>query len=644
MAIVKMKHLRLCAMLEDREILLKRLQRMGCVEIEEPSVDWNEPPWCNLRRPESDGLSIAKSGHTATQRALELLKEHCPQKNGLFPLRPEISEDTLFDDGATANAQRIVATINDTQTHMTTQTAQLAKLTGQQTALTPWLTLDLPLEPPSSPQLAVAFGSVALNATAETLSQAIGAVSELAEISLVTHDREQQFVVLFCHTSVLDEVIEGLHPFNWSRVNLSGWVGTARVNYDALSVQMDEILQDIAAAKGRIVAVAGARDALRQLEDRYMQEMRREESRARLVDSQRTFYLGGWIPAEACATLDPLVREFTCAFETSDPTPDEYPDVPISLKNNWLTRPLNMVTEMYALPAYNGLDPNPLMAPFFILFYGVMMADMGYGLLMMATGMFLFRRTRPKNGMRNFAGLALLCGMSTFVMGALTGGFFGDFIPQIVLLTTGNVVTLPSLFNPLDDALMVLMGSLVLGVIQIFTGMIISIVKQVRRGETMAAICGEGAWFAVFLTFGIGFAVGQLSIAAIVALAILVLTQGYGKKGILAKTMAILGSLYNNVTGYFSDILSYSRLMALMLAGAVIAQVFNTLGALTGNVFAFLLISMVGNTLNFGLNILGCFVHDLRLQCLEYFGRFYEDGGKAFDPLSIKTKYVDIIE
>jgi V/A-type H+-transporting ATPase subunit I len=125
---------------------------------------------------------------------------------------------------------------------------------------------------------------------------------------------------------------------------------------------------------------------------------------------------------------------------------------------------------------------------------------------------------------------------------------------------------------------------------------------------------------------------------------VLVLTQGYGKKGILGKLGGIGGSLYNNVTGYFSDILSYSRLMALMLAGAVIAQVFNTLGALTGNVVTFVIISLVGNALNFALNLLGCYVHDLRLQCLEFFSRFYEDGGKPFEPIQIDTNYVEIIQ
>ena len=160
----------------------------------------------------------------------------------------------------------------------------------------------------------------------------------------------------------------------------------------------------------------------------------------------------------------------------------------------------------------------------------------------------------------------------------------------------------------------------------------------------MAALCNEGAWFLVFILVGCGFALGQMVPGMIAALVVLIITQSYGKKGIVGKAMGVFGSLYNGITGYFSDILSYSRLMALMLAGAVTAQVFNTLGAMTGNVVLFLMIALVGNALNFALNILGCFVHDMRLQCLEYFGRFYEDGGKPFCPLDHNTKYYKVVK
>ena len=171
-------------------------------------------------------------------------------------------------------------------------------------------------------------------------------------------------------------------------------------------------------------------------------------------------------------------------------------------------------------------------------------------------------------------------------------------------------------------------------------GMAISFVRKIRAGKVLDAVFEEVTWWIVFAGIGL-MAAGVTNLVLYAGLALIVIGplvtgQGFGK------IMGIFGSLYNHVTGYFGDILSYARLMALMLAGSVIAQVFNTLGAIPGNILIFLVISLAGNALNFALNLLGCYVHDLRLQCLEYFGKFYEDGGKPFRPLAMETKYVDI--
>ena len=331
-----------------------------------------------------------------------------------------------------------------------------------------------------------------------------------------------------------------------------------------------------------------------------------------------------------------------CAWEAEDPAPEEIHDVPVRLKNNWLTKPLNMVTEMYSLPAYNNVDPNPLMAPFFILFYGIMMADMGYGLLMFLAGFFISRKYRPKGTMGHLFGLMTLCGVSTFIMGAITGGFFGDFLTQAVLLTTGKEFALPALFTPLDDTLMILLGSMALGLVHIITGMAISFVRKLQNGAVLDAVFEEVTWWVVFLGIGLT-ALGITNLVLYLGILLVVAGPLITGKG-FGKVTGIFASLYNHITGYFGDILSYSRLMALMLAGSVIAQVFNTLGAIPGNIIVFIIISMAGNALNFALNLLGCYVHDLRLQCLEFFNKFYEDGGKPFRPLAMDTKYVDITE
>ena len=441
------------------------------------------------------------------------------------------------------------------------------------------------------------------------------------------------------------EVLEKLKEHGWSRAVFRDLTGTAADNDRRLEQEMEELSQRRAEQERRIAAQAGQREALKRAVDRASVEIDREEGKSRLVETQVAFFLEGWVPEERWDQLRQALSDYPCAWEVRDPEPEEYPQVPVQLKNNWLTRPLNMVTEMYSLPAYGSVDPNPLMAPFFILFYGIMMADMGYGLLMMLASVVVLRRMRPKGTMSHFFGLLGLCGVSTFLMGAVTGGFFGDMIPQVLKILNPESTFVwfwPPLFTPLDDTLMILVGAMALGLIQIVTGMAISFIKKIREGQILDAVWEELTWWIVFA--GLALAVlGVTNVVIILGGVMVLVGSGWNAKG-FGKVTAVFGSLYNHVTGYFGDILSYSRLMALMLAGSVIAQVFNTLGAIPGNLVIFFIISLAGNALNFALNLLGCYVHDLRLQCLEYFGKFYQDGGKPFRPMAVNTRYVDIKE
>ena len=411
---------------------------------------------------------------------------------------------------------------------------------------------------------------------------------------------------------------------------------------DALDQSLADNKKAQEAAAAAIVQDAKSRDVLRMYLDQLRAEAEKDASAERLLTDGTILFFEGWAPAESLREVEKLLQSMDCAWEAEDPAPEEIHDVPVRLKNNWLTKPLNMVTEMYSLPAYNNVDPNPLMAPFFILFYGIMMADMGYGLLMFLAGFFISRKYRPKGTMGHLFGLMTLCGVSTFIMGAITGGFFGDFLTQAVLLTTGKAFALPALFTPLDDTLMILLGSMALGLVHIITGMAISFVRKLQNGAVLDAVFEEVTWWVVFLGIGLT-ALGITNLVLYLGILLVVAGPLITGKG-FGKVTGIFASLYNHITGYFGDILSYSRLMALMLAGSVIAQVFNTLGAIPGNIIVFIIISMAGNALNFALNLLGCYVHDLRLQCLEFFNKFYEDGGKPFRPLAMDTKYVDITE
>ena len=640
MAIVKMKKLRVMAMAGQKEELLRQLLRLGCVEISEPDSKLADPAWAALLQRGTSHLVNKKSEIADVDTALAAIKKYAQLKDGLFIKRRPISEKDFLDTGTADQAKEVAQKIGDLLRSLTQLQSDETRLQTRRAGLLPWKSLDMPLELEGTTytrfRLGVCPGSTDIGQVKTELG-ASGAAAELYEIS---GDKQQKYLLLISLRADEEAALEVLRPHGFSVVTIPDTTGTAADNIARLDAQIAENEKQQSVAVDAIVKSAGARDALRLYADRLTAEAAEETNAERLMTDGTILFFEGWVPAEKLSKVEKLLTSMECAWEASDPTEDEISQVPVLLKNNWLTRPLNMVTEMYSLPAYDNVDPNPLMAPFFILFYGIMMADMGYGLLMILASVLITRAYRPKGTAGHLFALMGLCGVSTFIMGAITGGFFGDFLTQVVLLTTGKDFALPALFTPLDDTLMILVGAMCLGFVQIVTGMVISLVQKVKKGQVMDAVWEEITWFVVFAGIGL-MVLGVTNIVLYVGLVMVVAGPVITGKG-LGKITGIFGSLYNHVTGYFGDILSYSRLMALMLAGSVIAQVFNTLGAIPGNIVVFIIISMAGNALNFALNLLGCYVHDLRLQCLEYFGKFYEDGGKPFRPLAVNTKFVDI--
>lgn len=634
-----MKHLRLLGMESEREALLKAMQDMECVEIS--SIDGSEEALkSGFAKPDDKALMSAQEASRAYRTALASLDRFAPEKKGMFRKRQGVSRAAFFSAESEENARTAAETINGDTRRLGEIESERTKNEALRATLAPWLTVDAPLGGADG-ALAVFFGTVGLNVTDDALKALADSLDGLLTWQQASSDRSLRYLLVMCHGSVKERALSALRDLSFSTVSFRGMTGTAKENDKALAENLAALEKERQEIEQRIAGLGGKREALLEASDRAAIALRREEAKSRLVGTDKVFLLEGWLPADRCAEIEKTLKPFTCAIETREPTEDEYPQVPVQLKNNKLTRPLNMVTEMYSLPAYGTLDPNPLMAPFFILFYGIMMADMGYGLLMMIASVIISKKYRPKGTSGELFSLLGLCGISTFIMGALTGGFFGDFLTQLVaIVSPGTVFALPKLFDPLDDLTMILIGSMALGMVQIVTGMAISLIEKCKRKKFFDAFFEEITWWIVFigialLALGKGAAVLYVG-CALVLLGPIVQGKGWGR------LTGVFGSLYNHVTGYFGDILSYTRLMALMLAGSVIAQVFNMLAAMPGNVIAFIIISMLGNAMNFGLNLLGCYVHDLRLQCLEFFNKFYVDGGKPFRPMTLDTEYVDL--
>ena len=641
MAIVAMRHLRLIGLQSEREEMLRRLQHLGCLEITEPEPAADDPLLEKLRIPEAAELQRIREQYTAAEQALQTLTDHTPkEKNALEPL-PFIDEQALTDESQLADGKSAAERLNRCREELASLQSRSEKLAAEEAQLLPWESLTMPLECATTEKVLIQMGTLPAVVPPEQIQEALDAAGDLYELREVSADREHRYMVLTVHISQAEDHIAALKALGWSRVTLGERTGTAAANLSALRQEQTALAEKRALLEEAIIQCANQKPELRQLSDASRIEIDRGEAKSRTRDTAETFLLEGWFPAENTKELEMLLEGCTCAWQMTDPVPEDYPRVPVKLKNNRFTQPLNMVTEMYSLPAYGTLDPNPLMAPFFILFYGIMMADMGYGLLMMIASVIISKKYRPKGTSGELFSLLGLCGISTFIMGALTGGFFGDFLTQLVaIVSPGTVFALPKLFDPLDDLTMILIGSMALGMVQIVTGMAISLIEKCKRKKFLDAFFEEITWWIVFigialLALGKGAAVLYVG-CALVLLGPIVQGKGWGK------LTGVFGSLYNHVTGYFGDILSYTRLMALMLAGSVIAQVFNMLAAMPGNVIAFIIISMLGNAMNFGLNLLGCYVHDLRLQCLEFFNKFYVDGGKPFHPMTLDTEYVDL--
>ena len=493
-----MKHLRLLGMESEREALLKAMQDMECVEIS--SIDGSEEALkSGFAKPDDKALMSAQEASRAYRTALASLDRFAPEKKGMFRKRQGVSRAAFFSAESEENARTAAETINKDTRRLGEIESERTKNEALRATLAPWLTVDAPLGGADG-ALAVFFGTVGLNVTDDALKALADSLDGLLTWQQASSDRSLRYLLVMCHGSVKERALSALRDLGFSTVSFRGMTGTAKENDKALAENLAALEKERQEIEQRIAGLGGKREALLEASDRAAIALRREEAKSRLVGTDKVFLLEGWLPADHCAALEKALEPFTCAIETREPTEDEYPQVPVQLKNNKLTRPLNMVTEMYSLPAYGTLDPNPLMAPFFILFYGIMMADMGYGLLMVIASAIISKKYRPKGTSGELFSLLGLCGISTFIMGALTGGFFGDFLTQLVaIVSPGTVFALPKLFDPLDDLTMILIGSMALGMVQIVTGMAISLIEKCKRKKFLDAFFEEITWWIVFI-------------------------------------------------------------------------------------------------------------------------------------------------
>ena len=595
MAIVKMKKLQLMVIRSQKEALLRDLQLLGCVSVKEPDQEDLQ-----LKR-DAGGVTEARAAYAKLTGALSLLDRYAPVKSKLLQARPEVTEQTFLSDGVLRETITAAEEMDALETEARRLTSEEARLKNTIEALTPWATLDLPLDCAETARSTVTLGTIPVTVDFNEVQRTLAEEVPEAELFPVSEDKTARYLVLVSLTEKQPDAIKALRTFGFAISGVSGRAGTARENITASQASIEGIGKNRARIEEQIASYAPKRENIKLCIDRMTAEIQKEEAAERFVGTDSVVCMRGWLTAPDEAEFREVCSRYDCWWELTDPDPEEYPEVPVKLKNNALTNPLNMVTNMYSLPAYGTVDPNPLMMPFFILFYGIMMADMGYGLLMVIAALVIKFVTKPKRGGKIFVDLLLEGGIATFAMGIVTGGFFGDLIPTLSNMfghpMGKNFLTDP-LLDPMHDVTFILVGAMALGLVHLFTGMIVSMVEKCRSGAPLDAVFEEFPWFLILGGGALYFLAKTKIGLVILAVGAVMMIYGATRHATgLGKLTGPVGAIYNGVTGWLGDVLSYSRLMALMLAGSVVAQVFNSLAAMPSagglNVGTFLLFIII---------------------------------------------------
>jgi len=375
--------------------------------------------------------------------------------------------------------------------------------------------------------------------------------------------------------------------------------------------------------------------------------------------TEKVIIIEGWILKKKLNELKNILYNKFKELEIVFSDPKKSDDIPVALKNNKFVEPFESVTELYGIPKYNEFDPTPLFAPFYFIFFGMCLSDAGYGLVITVLSYWALKKYKFEGMVKKFFGLFFLGGLSTFIMGAIMGSWMGDtlnYLPKNILFIKTFLIDTISLLDPIKNPMPLLLISLSLGVIQIYTGFIIKFIANIKGNKIKTGLMDQGSWLLLIsglLLFVLSSTIGSLAGFKIITkyiiwagLLSIIVTQGRANKNIILKAAGGVLSLYD-VIGYFSDILSYSRLFALGLSTAVLAVVVNNFVMLFKDIpiigiIAAALVFIIGHLFNMVISGMGAFIHSTRLQYVEFFTKFYEGGGTPFKPFRVITKYIKV--
>ena len=669
MAVVPMKKVLICGLKKDRKGTLELLQRQGAVEI---SNALQEDSMFRRMDVMSSKNAFERNAVTAEQAAA-VLDKYAPEEKGM--LSAFAGREILTEEEYEANAvqhdeiMKKAGRLLDLAKQIGEGTSAIPKLEQQMEALVPWKSFDLPLDFKGTKKSSAFIGSIQEEISLEDMTRKLGELApnaETADVSIVSASKEQTCFFIVCKKEDAEEVDEALKKLNFAKPPLSSQVPAERQKQ--LEAEIAKTKSDIQAAEEAIKDMAKDREMIRFVGDYYTMRAEKYGVLNGLMQSKRVFFITGYVPADKASGLEKLLSDrYEVVVEFSEPEDED--DVPVLLHNNGFAAPVEGVIESYSLPGKGELDPSMVVALFYYVLFGLMLSDAAYGLIMIAGTAYCLKKFKNmEEGMKKFMKMFMYCGISTTFWGFMFGSFFGDAVNVIAttFFNRPDIRLAPLWFEPVSLPMKMLVFSFLLGIIHLFTGLGIKFYSCLKGGSLMDGIYDAIFWYMLVgggilylltmsmftemlgLTFTLPAAVGTVAaVLAMVGLVGIILTSGRESKSWFKRILKGLYGAYG-VTSYLSDILSYSRLLALGLATGVISTVFNKMGSMLGNsipgVIVFILVFLIGHSLNLAINALGAYVHTNRLQFVEFFGKFYEGGGRKFEPFAIHTKYYKVKE
>lgn len=645
MAIVKMNKFTLLSFESQKDNLLKKLQGFREVEfinLQNDEYIQGKEALEGLLKDEVDSeFAKCEEDLSKARFALEFLRAYVPQKSGLKAMREGKRTLTLTELEEVVNKSNwidVYSMLKEKEVHLANLENEKTKLEGVIDSLKPLEGLDVSFEDLKSMKTPYFLGSVSKQYEEELKSSL-----EDYYLEIISKTNDDIFFLCLAYKDNEEDVEEILRGLGFSSFKTEQNETPIRVIHQSMD-RIEKIESEKFFIKEELETLEEEVETLELAFEYFSNVYSRKTVKNNFLRTEKVSLIQGWIATSDNNDFEKVIKDtlgedYYLAFE--DVKEEEIEEVPIRLQNNDLNKSFESITEMYSLPRYDEIDPTPLLAPFFLLFFGMMVADVGYGVLLLVGSIIALKAFKLDDGQKQFAKFFFYLSFPTIVFGLIYGAVFGDLIK------------LPALIDTNKDVTTILIMSVVFGVIQIFFGLGIKAYVLIRNGRPFDAFCDVGSWVITLVSigvFGYGAFAGNPLVKTIgmwcmiIGMVLIVLTQGRHMESVGGKLGEGLYALYG-ITGYIGDLVSYTRLMALGLAGGSIAGAINLIISMFPGVAFFIfgpLVFILGQIFNFGLSLLGAYVHTCRLEYVEYFSKFYEGGGKPFKPFKTLDKYIKI--